>query len=245
MGFYLLDHRNPHGDHFYETRRGSVLACVIHVTAGLQGEPTGVDRSAEQTAKYAATTDRAVSWHSGSDRDSSLLLLPDSYTAFHVKGYNSRTIGHEISKRDTTWADEDPGWVTHTLEHAAACLRPRLLALKIPLRIATKDELDRAIATNGKPVGLIGHAPLDPTRRTDPGQDFPWARFLSLLTASGPALPKRRYTAVAGDTVTSVVAKHKPRYPTLTAGMFLRMNGYSSTAKIHHLVPGHSYRIEP
>lgn len=198
-GYLLLDEPNPHGPHFYDSRRGSVLACVVHITAGLQGAPSGVDRSAEQTARYAATTERKVSWHSGSDRDSSVLLLPDTYTAFQCQGYNSRTIGHEISKADISWADEDPTWVTRTLEMAAVSLRPRLKALGIPIRQATRAELDRAIAEGGGPVGLIGHAALDPTRRRDPGADSPWARFLKLLQTSPAPKPAPAPTPVKDD----------------------------------------------
>lgn len=189
MGYYLLDHPNPHGPHYYTTRKGSVLACVVHITAGLQDYDGGDDDSAEKTARYAATTDRAVSWHSGSDTDSNLLLLPDSYTAFQCQGYNSRTIGHEISKKDVKWADEDPQWVTRTLRQAASCLRPRLKALGIPLRHATKAELDRAIQVGGKPVGLIDHSRLDPDRRSDPGPDFPWSRFINLLIGDPTPAP--------------------------------------------------------
>jgi hypothetical protein len=189
-GYYLLDNKNPHGPHFYAARRSPILAVVVHITAGLQGAPIGADSSAEKTARYAATTDRKVSWHSGSDRDSHLRLLPDDYTAFHVRGYNSTTIGHEISKRDVSWSDEHPGWVTGTLEHAAVCLAPRVKALRIPTRRARKLELDHAISTKGMPVGFISHEDLDPTRRRDPGRDFPWQRFLGLIddinTASQP-----------------------------------------------------------
>lgn len=181
MGYYLLDNRNPHGDHFYTSRKGNVLACVIHITAGLQDLDGGPDSSAERTARYAATTDRQVSWHSGSDTDSFLQLIPDSFTGFHCVNYNSVTIGHEISKTDVSWNDEPMQWVGQTLEMAAASLRPRLKALGIPLRHATKAELDRAKTSGTAPVGLIGHSELDPTRRRDPGSDFPWARFLALL----------------------------------------------------------------
>lgn len=198
-GYYLLDHPNPHAPkrangvkmNAYPTRKGSVLACVMHVTAGLQDMDHDYrsDSSAEDTAKYASTTDREVSWHSGSDANSSLLLLPDEYTAFQCIGYNSRTIGHEISKKDVVWADEDPKWVTLTLTEAADCLRPRLKKLRIPLAHATKAQLDHAIATNGKPVGLTDHSILDPARRRDPGKDFPWVRFLAML-AQTPVPPK-------------------------------------------------------
>src|SRR5688500_6361688 len=98
MGFYLLDNPNPNGPFYYTTRRGKILAMVVHITAGLEDLDATNDHSAEATARYAATTSRPVSWHLGSDTDSGFHLLPASYTAFHVRGYNSTTIGHEISK---------------------------------------------------------------------------------------------------------------------------------------------------
>lgn len=186
MSYYLLDN-TPARTNFYRQRRGPVLGVVIHVTAGLQGLPTGADSSAEATARYALTVrDRQVSWHSGSDRDSNLRLLPDDYVAFHCQGQNTHTIGHEISKRDTTWADEDPRWVAKTLEQAVESLRPRVRALGIPLRRATAAELERAKATGGPPVGFLAHSDLDPSRRSDPGRDFPWARLMRLFAPPPP-----------------------------------------------------------
>jgi hypothetical protein len=129
-----------------------------------------------------------VSWHSGSDSDSAFDLLPASYTAFQVKGYNSSTYGHEISKRETDWRDDPEPWRTRTLTRAARHLAAKARELGIPRRKATRAELDRAIATGGPPVGFIGHWPLDPGRRSDPGlvvaeqvDTFPWAEFFDLM----------------------------------------------------------------
>lgn len=180
-GYYLLDNPNPHGPNYYTTRRRALVAIVVHITAGLEdldGEP---DHSAERTARYAATTTRDVSWHSGSDTDSALDLLPASYTAWHVRGYSSSTYGHEISKRDTDWENQPDWWVTKTLTRASHKLARRAVANNIPIRRISRAQLDRARNANDPSQGgFIGHAPLDPTRRTDPGRNFPWDRFLHM-----------------------------------------------------------------
>lgn len=187
MGFHLLDNRNPNGDHFYAAAVRK-LAAVVHITAGLQDLDGVDDHSCEATCNYAATTDRAVSWHGGSDTDSYRYLLPPRYVAWHVVDYNTATYGWEISKTHTDWRVMADWWVESTLRQAAAGLRPVLRELGIPIRKATKAELDHAIATGGAPVGLISHAELQPSDRTDPGlvrgvDTFPWARFLELLRA--------------------------------------------------------------
>lgn len=182
---------------------------MVHITAGLEDFDGVDDHSAEATARYAASTDRAVSWHSGSDSDSSLELLPVSFTAWHVQGYNSRTVGHEISKRSPDWRNAPAAWVEATLAHAARHLAPVARSLYVPIRKATKSELDAAIARNGAPVGFIGHHELDPSRRSDPGRvgnvdTFPWGRFLELLGAPPaviPSVPSKPVVAPGGPRV--------------------------------------------
>lgn len=190
MGYYLLDNPNPHGDHFYRSRAQALVAVVVHITAGLEDLDATADTSAEATARYAATTERSVSWHSGSDTDSTVLLLPPSYTAFHVQGYNSATYGHEISKRTTDWTAVSDLWISRTLGTAAPLLRDVAAAGRIPIRHCSRAELDAA-RISGRPCGFIGHWELDPERRDDPGRHrgvdtFPWARFLGLM-AGGPS----------------------------------------------------------
>lgn len=193
--FYLLDRANPNGPHFYPTRRNKLIAIVVHITAGLEDlDLRGDDMSAENTARYAATTDRAVSWHSGSDSDTWVQLLPAGYTAFQAVNYNSSTYGHEISKTDVSWNDEPAEWVTRTLRNAAlgvggsGGLAAVARAHGIPFRRATRADVDRGIST-GTPVGFVAHSDLDPARRRDPGDDFPWTRFLSLMAGPPPVPP--------------------------------------------------------
>jgi hypothetical protein len=194
VGFTLLDRPNPNGSHFYPTRNRGLKGIVLHVTAGLEDLDTVDDHSAENTAAYASSTDREVSWHSGSDTDSWVDLLPASYTAWHVIGYNSSTYGHEISKKHTDWRVMSPVWIEKTLRKAAAGLRVKAIENGIPLRRATRAELDWAIANDGEPVGFLTHAELQPQDRRDPGvvsgvDTFPWMDFFHYLLEEGENEP--------------------------------------------------------
>jgi hypothetical protein len=174
--YYLLDNPNPHGPHHYPSRRSPLLHIVLHITAGLE-DLNGDDQSAEKTARYAATTDRRVSWHASTDSDSCFYLLPASYTAFHCKGFNGSGYGLEISKRNTRWTGMPAAWTEATLRHAARILAPVVRDHGIPLR-----RLTRAQASAGQ-KGFLYHSDADPTRRTDPGADFPLDRLFALIEA--------------------------------------------------------------
>lgn len=195
MGYYLLERPVAGPPKWYPQRTGRVLAIVVHITAGLEDLDGVDDHSAEKTADYCATTDRQVSWHSGSDADTAFDLLPASYTAFQCQGYNSVTYGHEISKASPDWRHSNGLWVAQTLGQAGRHLGAKAAMLGVPIRHATKAELDAAVASNGNPVGFIGHHELDPTRRSDPGQvggvdTFPWDRFLNICrNAAGGSTP--------------------------------------------------------
>ncbi len=187
MGYALLDQPNPNGPHYYTRRKGSLVAFVQHITAGLQDYGMeGDDHSAEKVVRYAQTTTRAVSWHTSVDSDSVVELLPLNYTAFHCRGYNSRTAGQEISKRGTDWRSAPDDWVRRTLRNSAKAWAPKVKKYGMPLRHATRSEVDRSIAGDGRPVGFVGHFQLDPERRSDPGEvgtldTFPWARLFGYI----------------------------------------------------------------
>lgn len=185
-GYYLLDKPRAGPTKWYPTRRRPVRGVVVHVTAGLEDLDGGSDHSAENTAEYARTTSRAVSWHSGADTDTAIRLLPPSHTAFHCANHNSTTLGLEISKKHTDWAGMDPVWVRNTLANAAKAVAdwwPVLYAEGIPLVKVTRAEWDAG------EKGFISHAELDPGRRSDPGwvkdrgDTFPWQQFFDAIAA--------------------------------------------------------------
>lgn len=189
--FYLLDHPNPHGPNYYESRRKPCRVIVVHITAGLEDlDMRGDDISAERTAQYAASTTRDVSWHGGSDSDSYLYLLPSTYTAWHVQNYNSGSYGWEISKRDTTWADEPDDWKAATLRNTADGMRPIVNKYNIPLRLLTRAQVDAGWA------GFVYHSVLDPTRRTDPGKDFPIAQLFQLIREEKDDMSEAQFNAI-------------------------------------------------
>lgn len=183
------------GRSFYRTRNQPVAGIVLHVTAGLQDlDLKGTDGSAEGTVKWAIG--QPVSWHAGVDSDSVRPALPASYTAWHAKGYNSSTIGIEISNRDARWDNKPAEWVTRTLRNAAKAAAAYVKAYNLPLTLATKSQVDSAISKRQK-FGFTYHSYLSPGTRVDPGKTFPWARFIAMVkeelgqtsTPSVPATP--------------------------------------------------------
>lgn len=183
-GYYLLDRPRRGPTKWYPTRRSAIQGIVIHATAGLERLDPGDDHSAEATAEYCRTTDRPVSWHAGCDTDSVVRLLPASYTAFHCQNNNSNTLGLEISKRNMRWTGMDPEWVRRTLTNAARAVRPWVTEFSVPVRRVTRAQWDAGAR------GFISHAELDPDRRTDPGQDFPWTWFLAAISPWTPPPPQ-------------------------------------------------------
>lgn len=159
--------RNPN-KHYYTSRNNSISCIVMHVTAGLQDlDLEGPDNSAEGTVKYGQNVERAASWHSIVDSDTIIPCLPDTFTAFHCKGLNSRGLGLEISNQDAKWSNKPARWIEKTLRNAAVVCREWEDKYNIPQRLITLAQANAGVK------GYIYHSTADPTRRQDPGKDFP------------------------------------------------------------------------
>lgn len=210
------------GKKFYTSRSKKVKAAVVHVTAGLQDlGMVGTDESAEGTNKWALGSGVEASWHRIADTDGVESCLPSWYTAWQAKGYNSSTVGVEISNVDARWDNKPKNWVKWTLWHAARAYADYAVKYKIPIRRATKAELDRAIANNGAPVGFIDHSRLS-TNRSDPGKTFPWTQFFGYIKA-----------IIAGATSPDKPVKPPvtpaPTRKAVTSMLFYQITGNSNT----------------
>ena len=181
-GPYLLDHLNPRAKrhnttfqfHGYPGRTGKIVGVVLHTAEALDKKLEDGDQTAENVAKYLSTTDRIASAHSVVDSDSIITLLPDQFTAFHARGFNSITLGLEIAYKADSWGS-NPEREEALLKNASKVCRDWAAIYGIPaIRVSPED------LKSGK-KGYISHAEIDPARRTDPGKNFPWEKFLSMV----------------------------------------------------------------
>jgi len=179
MSYALLANK-----HFYPTRLKPVDLIILHVTAGLEDlDMEGADQSAEGTNKYGATTSRDASWHKCVDSDTIADALPDEYTAWHCRGYNSNSLGLEISNRDARWDNKPAAWVKAILTNVAKVCHAWEKKYNIPRRLLTQRQVDAGER------GYSYHMFLDPTRRTDPGRTFPWDYFVQILESLDEDVP--------------------------------------------------------
>lgn|GEM_PF-4777917 len=197
---FLLTAENPHAavrangmrGWYYSSRRAPIRLLVVH-TAETDPSPA----SAENVSRWQRDTATVPSsYHSNHDSDSSVTLLPDSFTAFHCVGFNSPSLGYALATRAAWWG-RYPSWDRPALERAAVWAASRCIAYDIPPR-----ELTRAQAAAGG-SGIARHSTLDPVRRSDPGATFPMqahlARIRQLLEQTATPDPTFMEALMAGE----------------------------------------------
>ena len=177
-GIYLEDNP-PVRSQFRIGRRAPVKPVIVVHTAEGGTDRVGPDPKAENVANFIRTRNDAGSYHLLGDSDSIIQLVRFENEAFQDgTGSNRWAIGISLAMNAADWAglpsarrDQFVATAGQMAAMAATWLADRGLALPEP-RLLTKAESDRASAS-----GFISHARRDPTRRSDPGRDFPWTDF--------------------------------------------------------------------
>lgn len=184
---YLYEHENPNaprrenGLRFWGYPSRTEVARVIAVhTAESFLDLIGADTGAEGVARFQSQTARASSYHRIVDSDSTVICLPDDAVAFGVGSFNSPTLHVSLALRATDWNLANKEVVRRrelALTRAAHVVADWSLRHGIPIRRISRNQ------ALGGSWGLVAHGDMDPTRRTDPGPSFPWARFMAMATA--------------------------------------------------------------
>ncbi|WP_194521983.1 N-acetylmuramoyl-L-alanine amidase [Cellulosimicrobium sp. JZ28] len=197
--FYGLDHPNRRSPQIGNPRRGGTSpsgTIVIH-TAECAADLVGPDTSAEGVANYLTNRTTPGSYHRIVDSDSVVKYAPLGYETWHCRFTNRWSIGISFAVQAHMWAQYPPAFVTAILRQGARTTAAAIRDLKtywgidVPLVRITREQ---ALARR---PGFIGHGETDPTRRSDPGPAFPWARFLDMVRAELTGTPTASPTAPA------------------------------------------------
>lgn len=148
------------------------------------------DGGAEAVARYMLTRTTPGSYADVVDSDSGILLVDYDLAAFHDgTGSNDWSTSISFACKAHQWPTLTEWWISGAITNAAAAARRQSdwvyskRGFHVPARRITAAQYRSGIA------GFVSHAQLDPTRRTDPGEAFPWDRFLAAYAATHATPP--------------------------------------------------------
>ncbi len=176
----FLEQNRPNRSQFRVGRRSAVKPVIVVHTAESGTDRAGADPKAENVANFIQTRSTAGSYHLLGDADSIIQLVRFSNEAFQDgTGSNRWAIGISLAMNAADWTSISSSRrdeLTDTAAQMASIAADWLVSqgLEAPAaRRISKSESDRSSAS-----GFISHAERDPSRRSDPGRNFPWSDFL-------------------------------------------------------------------
>jgi hypothetical protein len=175
-----LEQHPPARTQYRTKRRAQVTGAIVVHTAESGPDLDGPDSGAEAVARFISTrTDAAASYHSVVDADSICRVGRYEWEMFHEgTGGNRWSLGLSFATRAHLWPtlpwDRTVAMVRNGAIEAASMARwvRETTGIAVPARRITAAQYRAGAA------GFISHAELDPTRRSDPGDGFPWSTFL-------------------------------------------------------------------
>lgn len=175
MGYYLLDNP-PASRQFWPSRNAPMTGgVVLHTTEGVGG-----DNSAENTAGFISRRSDPGSYHCIVDWNSTVMLMPDDYTAFGVaaSGYNSRCWMIALACKSSELDVDD--WATNVMIDRAA---------KEMVDFWRRNGIDPVAANHSIGAGVLEgpgwaqHGEVQPWDRSDAFVHHPQAWGLGIMLA--------------------------------------------------------------
>ena len=145
---------------------------VLHTS-----EPPKTSISTTQAlANYFNGANRGVSYHYFCDRTEWVNWLnPASDRAYHARAIGNNNIGFAFTCKAAAWGTMSSADKQALLTTAATGLRAVQTRFDIPRVLLSLDDY---VAGSS---GFVYHSTIDPGRKFDPGEDFPWNDLRSLL----------------------------------------------------------------
>jgi len=177
---FLEDHQ-PARRQFRHTRRAEVTGAIcIHTAENTVNRFLPADGGAEAVARFIARrTDAAGSYHSIVDSDSVVHLGRYEWEMFgEGTGGNRWALHLSFACRASQWPSLPLAWVDGAMEQGAAEAARMARWVHDTTGVTIPAETISVSDYRAGRPGFIGHGQVDPARRTDPGESFPWGRFL-------------------------------------------------------------------
>jgi len=187
---YLEDHP-PARSQYRNPRRAAVTGAVVVHTAEVEADTTLPDRGAEAVAAFIASrTDGPGSYHTVVDSDTIVRVGRYEWEMFHEgTGGNRWSLGLSFACKAEQWPTLPDRWFVGALRNGATEAANMARWVKSTVGVVVPGRrITAAEYRAGKP-GFVGHGELDPGRRSDPGLDFPWGKFLAYFGAEMASPP--------------------------------------------------------
>lgn len=179
---WLVTHP-PARSQYRHPRRGEPSGVVAVHTAENTPDYVAFDGGAEAVANFIRNRDTPGSYCDLVDSDSCMHLVRYMDEAFHDgTGTNSHSYGLSVATRADVWPLAPQAWRDGAIEQAAQAAARYASWLHARSGIVIPGERINAAQARVRRPGFVTHAELDPTRRSDPGQHFPWDQFLARYT---------------------------------------------------------------
>ncbi|MEM7342457.1 MAG: N-acetylmuramoyl-L-alanine amidase [Actinomycetota bacterium] len=183
-GTWIERNPNPHARQYTRPRRATPTGAIVIHTAENTTDITLPDGGAEAVASYISRRTTPGSYHSIVDSDSHVRVVPYEWEAWHEgTGGNRWSLGLSFACRADQWPTLPPHWIPAAIHQGAAEAARMNQWLHTTHQVTVPARrITAAQYRNGQP-GFISHAELDPRRRSDPGEAFPWGTFLNTYAA--------------------------------------------------------------